>query len=256
MLMKQWRLLIRRRRSVCVSWSFLSVGNYHGQLKNSCFIQPDKFTIAMVKNQTKPPKPPKSMKKNCSLFRCCGDCMPSRMGEPSSSYSSSSSSQIPANSLYVCSLCLHYLKLFFSLIQYSLNKNVIVLNTSSLVHLPACCFSGRGVSLSHTCLAKLLLPWRACCCPVLLFPYSLPVCRQKSCPSWVLKREFELGQLVGRVRRDKGSENQGGHEQKSWDWCGRVRRERAVCWSKLLDPAFAQLEETQQVSGASSCTLF
>lgn len=42
-------------------------------------------------------------------------CVPSRMGELLSSYSSSSSSQAPANSLYVCSLCLQYLKLFFNL---------------------------------------------------------------------------------------------------------------------------------------------
>lgn len=63
MLMKQWRLLIHKRRSVCVSLRFLSVGNYHGQLKNICSIQPDKFTIAMVKNPNQPLKTPKSMKK-------------------------------------------------------------------------------------------------------------------------------------------------------------------------------------------------
>lgn len=48
--------------------------------------------------------------------------MPSRMEELLSSYFSSSSSHVPANSLYVCSLCLQYLKLFFSLKQYSLSK--------------------------------------------------------------------------------------------------------------------------------------
>lgn len=111
------------------------------------------------------------------------------------------------------------------------------LNTSSLVHLPACFFSGRVISLSHTCLAKLLLPCHAYCCPVLLLPYSIPVCRQKSCPSWVLKRVLELEQLLGRVRREEGSVL---HWESRWAWV----EEPGLTWegeegrSSLLEQAF------------------
>lgn len=87
---------------------------------------------------------------------------------------------------------------------------------------------------SSSALSCLLLP-----CPAL--PVLLTNLQTEELSQLGAKEGIWVGTAGGKgEERKRGlncTDNQGGHERKSWDWRGRVRRERAVCWSKLFNPA-------------------